>query len=993
MARARSGNPLVVALACAAMLLLAPAASAQTFTADPSIPDTTATSACTSPCALRQAIAAAQRAEETAGEPLANTVDLPAGTYTLTQGPLRVVHPFEGSSEQPTAIVGLGARANEVVITAAGKSRVLIDGENGGTSGQVELRRLEITGGDGEGGIPEKSSEPEPGEGGGIAIEQNGTLRLDEVLVHGNRAASAGGGIEDAGELVVENSTISDNYVSGGLGLGGGIASDNLNDGNHELLTVLNSTIVGNEVPEVGKDMGGAIFNGTTLNLTNSTLAGNAAGSGGGLASLEGSGVGASTLANDIIADNTGHDCAGKAPVDDGGNVVDDASCALGNPASHASTNPELYTINDIPSLTANGGPTATVAASSTSPAINAGVASACPTRDQRGAARPGPGVEHCDAGAVELYPRVTVTGAPMPSSGGAVTATSTSPTATCTGSKCVVDAGSDVTLTVAPNGGQRFLGWSDGSCSGTSNPCTIDDVEASETDDAAISVPLAVSLSPPTGAAVPVVQGDYGEQTYDAQDGQTVDLNGVINDAGVTATYTFTYSARFGGCNDSYDETGTLGPFTLPASSANQSVSVPFPLTGNDSFPGGAKISYGLSAVRADGATASSTGFPSSAGFEVGPLGISASNYNPYATESGSVVEATPTTAVLTATTYFADQEGRYEQFVDEPATGLTPEVKGSEAGLSFTGPADAIWLGFAPQSGLAFLGGANAAFPAPEYGVFQVGLDASYASPGYVVGPDDALSPCIVYTSGIEPVEQPQIVKDIATGLRPDTTYHYRFVQAFAEGICPYADQEQADCLDEHSGQPTWVPYLGSFAGNSEFPGSASPYAAAWNPIVSPERTFTTPAESQPPTTTVTTGTGVTTTTTAATAIAATAEPSNTTVNTSTGAGSTQIFCPPSKVGLGCTGKFGLYATSAHTAAAASKHRSGSPQPILLASARFTIPAGKTETIHFRLTPAGKHYLREHPRASVVEQVSDRIGQGPTVTSRHVVKLRVRR
>ena len=303
MARTRRGSPLIVTLACAALLLLAPAAAAQTFMADPSIPDTTATSACTSPCALRQAIVAAQRAEETAGEPLANTIDLPAGTYTLTQGPLRVVHPFEGSSEQPTAIIGLGARASEVAITAAGKSRVLIDGENGNTSGQVELRRLEITGGDGEGGIAESASndEPEKGEGGGIAIEQNGTLKLDEVLVEGNTAGSAGGGIEDAGELVVENSTIAHNTVTGDagleLGLGGGIASDNLNNGNHESITVLNSTIAENAVSGGKKNEGGGIFNGTTLELTNSTLAGNSAASsgGGGLASFAGGSEGVST--------------------------------------------------------------------------------------------------------------------------------------------------------------------------------------------------------------------------------------------------------------------------------------------------------------------------------------------------------------------------------------------------------------------------------------------------------------------------------------------------------------------------------------------------------------------------------------------------------------------------------------------------------------------------------------------------------------------------
>ena len=75
-------------------LLAAPAAQAQTFFASPSIPDTTAAaSECTkaSPCALRQAIAVAEAAEEVSAEN--ETVELPVGAYTLTKGPLRVSHP------------------------------------------------------------------------------------------------------------------------------------------------------------------------------------------------------------------------------------------------------------------------------------------------------------------------------------------------------------------------------------------------------------------------------------------------------------------------------------------------------------------------------------------------------------------------------------------------------------------------------------------------------------------------------------------------------------------------------------------------------------------------------------------------------------------------------------------------------------------------------------------------------------------------------------
>jgi hypothetical protein len=393
-------------LACAVAivigLLAAPAAYANTFVADPSIPDTTAASACTSPCALRQAIAAARAAEEAAGEPLANTIELPAGTYTLTQGPLRVAHPFEGSSEHATTLVGLGGYADAVVITAAGKSRVLVDGNSGGTSGLVELRRLEITGGDGEGGIPEPNpNEPEIGEGGGIAIEQNGTLKLDEVLVQGNTAGSAGGGIEDVGELTVENSTIAHNTVTGGvglkLGIGGGISSENLNGESHESIKIVNSTLAFNSVTGGSKGEGGAIFNGTVLELTNSTLSGNSApSSGGALAGFKNGAapkLGVSTLANNIIAYNTGKDCAGTLPTSKGGNDFDDASCEV-KAAAEANKdilkNPELELENSAPRLEENGGFTPTIAfANATSPAIGAGLEANCPAADQRGTARP----------------------------------------------------------------------------------------------------------------------------------------------------------------------------------------------------------------------------------------------------------------------------------------------------------------------------------------------------------------------------------------------------------------------------------------------------------------------------------------------------------------------------------------------------------------------------------------------------------------------------
>jgi hypothetical protein len=495
------GGP-VCAVAVAIGLLAAPAADAQTFVADPSIPDTTAASACASPCALRQAVAAAQAAEEVAGEPLANTIELPAGTYTLTKGPLRVAHPFEGLAEQATTIVGLGGRASEVVITAAGNSRVLIDGNEGGTSGQVVLERVELTGGDGKEG-----NGTFEGEGGGVLVEENGTLKLDEVLVSGNTAGSAGGGIENAGELAVEDSTIAHNTVTGGLGLGGGIASDNLNGLNHESTTVLNSTIADNSVSGGSKDEGGGIFNGTTLTITSSTIAGNSApGTGGALAgsSAEEAGhkLGVSELANDVVAYNKGKDCAGRAPTSLGGDIADDTSCTLLAGHGDVTGDPGLEKAGATePKLAENGGATETIAiASSLSLAADDGLEQYCPATDQRGTARPSHA--DCSSGAYQYVTpaRFTVTAATATQET-KVTAQSSGTDASCTATSCTVNEGEPVTLTAESKyPGLQFTGWSGGSC-GSQNPCKLEHVKAGETDTA--NFELGPPSSPPAGTFV----------------------------------------------------------------------------------------------------------------------------------------------------------------------------------------------------------------------------------------------------------------------------------------------------------------------------------------------------------------------------------------------------------------------------------------------------------------------------------------------------------
>ncbi len=463
----------------------AASAGAETFIADPSIADTSASSACTSPCSLRQAVKAAQKLEEETFGIAVNTIELRPGTYTLTEGPLRLEHPFVSSGEQPELIEGLASRASEVVLTAAGKSRVIVDGAEGGTSGLVELRRMKITGGNGEGGIAEPDpNEPKIGEGGAIAIEQNGTLTLDEVAVEGNTASSAGGGIEDAGELIVENSTVAHNTVTGGggFGLGGGISSDNLNNKSHELLTVVNSTIADNTVSGGSKGQGGGIFNGTALVLTNSTISGDSAPGtgGGGLAAFESAGLGETKIANSIIAYNQGKDCAGTTPTSLGGNDVDDTSCNLSaqSKENDTSSDPGLERETEtVPKLTDNGGPTGTIAISSAgSPPSKNGLAANCPKADQRGAARPEGAA--CSSGAYQWAgkPGVIVGASASPQNGGTLAAKTSINGAVCQAASCTLPAEAKGTVKIAqsPAAGYALLEWT-GCSKVSSGECEVE--------------------------------------------------------------------------------------------------------------------------------------------------------------------------------------------------------------------------------------------------------------------------------------------------------------------------------------------------------------------------------------------------------------------------------------------------------------------------------------------------------------------------------------
>ncbi len=118
------------------------------------------------------------------------------------------------------------------------------------------------------------------------AIENRGTLTINNSVISGNQTipasgSVAGGGIRNAGTLTINNSTISNNSVRGE---GGGIF---ITVASGVTVNINNSTISGNTASVTGGGLGngGGIAttgNQGTINITNSTISGNRADNNGG---------------------------------------------------------------------------------------------------------------------------------------------------------------------------------------------------------------------------------------------------------------------------------------------------------------------------------------------------------------------------------------------------------------------------------------------------------------------------------------------------------------------------------------------------------------------------------------------------------------------------------------------------------------------------------------------------------------------------------------
>jgi CSLREA domain-containing protein len=225
-------------LVCAVMLAVAGTSYGAIFSVTKT--EDTNDGACNADCSLREAIIAAN------SNPGSDSVTLPAGRFTVT---------IPGAGENDCVTGDLDIKGS-LTLSGQGPGLTVIDANGLGdrvinvlTPGNlVTLVGLTVTGGD--------CSD----SGGGIWL-YDGHLVLSNVVVAGNHTSAHGGGIYSyLAELTVQDgSIIADNAVSAEW-CGGGLTGNDV--------TITNSTVSGNQA-----GCGGGIAAGGSLTISGSTIA------------------------------------------------------------------------------------------------------------------------------------------------------------------------------------------------------------------------------------------------------------------------------------------------------------------------------------------------------------------------------------------------------------------------------------------------------------------------------------------------------------------------------------------------------------------------------------------------------------------------------------------------------------------------------------------------------------------------------------------------
>jgi hypothetical protein len=259
--------------------------------------------------------------------------------------------------------------------------------------------------------------------GGVGGIFNQGSLTLSNSTVTGNSAVD-GGGIRNAssGTMTMSGDTINNNQAQAG----GSICNDGM-------LTILNCTIAANAAT-----LGGGIFNDGVLLMGNSTVASNTAlanGDGGGIFTF-GAGSQLALLNTIVFNPESGaatNEVLGMVALAQGDLFGSEVNIASGGDlgGNKFNFNPLLGPLQN------NGGPTATMALLSGSPAIGAGAGTSLisglsvPAFDQRGDPRPANSI---DIGAFQTLPRSPhLAGHAVGAPGSAGAALPGNPTATVT--------------------------------------------------------------------------------------------------------------------------------------------------------------------------------------------------------------------------------------------------------------------------------------------------------------------------------------------------------------------------------------------------------------------------------------------------------------------------------------------------------------------------------------------------------------------------------
>ena len=387
---------------------------AQTGTPDPN--DGTCDTVVGGPvvCTLRAAL------EEANAFTGSDTVDISVpGQINLANGELSI-----------TATAVVNGNAGGTTLDAGGLSRVLNVFGPSVTLNDLEVRHGVLSGNSNGAGIhssaqlltlnrvvvADNTVGSVIGDGGAGIFTFSGfpldnALVLNDSTVSGNTItgnAGIGAGIRANGSLTLNRSTVSGNSTTlDGGGRGGGI--DMAIGSGTAALTISNSTISGNHSggAPANNGGGGGVFASNTvtpLSIVGSTIAGNTTlGTGGGVKSFS---LGSSE--NTIYAGNTaadgGDNCA--AGFNPGINNIETATSGVtcsftGSGNQQGVSNGAL----DLGALASNGGPTQTRALGPGSVAIDAGSAGCGGlTVDQRGQPRGG-SAGACDVGAFEFQP------------------------------------------------------------------------------------------------------------------------------------------------------------------------------------------------------------------------------------------------------------------------------------------------------------------------------------------------------------------------------------------------------------------------------------------------------------------------------------------------------------------------------------------------------------------------------------------------------------